>query len=43
LFERSWPGFREPLERFWQPYLDGRVPLAEATKQLVDALPASPR
>lgn len=37
LFERAWPGFRGPLERLWQPYIDGRVPMAEALKQLVEA------
>jgi hypothetical protein len=37
LFERSWPGFRRPLERLWRPYLDGRVPMAEAAKQIVAA------
>jgi len=37
LFERAWPGFRRPLERLWQPYLDGRVPRAEALQQIVAA------
>jgi hypothetical protein len=37
LFERAWPGYRGPLERLWQPYLDGRVARAEALKQLVAA------
>lgn len=37
LFERSWPGYREPLERFWQPYLDGRVSRPAALAQLVAA------
>jgi hypothetical protein len=37
LFERAWPGYRGPLERLWQPYVDGRVPRAEALKQLVAA------
>jgi len=37
LFERSWPGFRGPLERLWQPYVDGRVPRVEALKQIVAA------
>jgi hypothetical protein len=37
LFERAWPGYRVPLERLWQPYLDGRVARAEALKQLVAA------
>ena len=37
LFERSWPGYRRPLERLWQPYLDRRVPRADALKQIVGA------
>jgi hypothetical protein len=43
LFERSWPLYREPLERLWQPYVDGRVPMVEAVRQLIDALPAEAR
>jgi len=38
-FEPSLPAYREMLERVWQPYLDGRVPMADAAKQIVDALP----
>ena len=37
LFERAWPAYRGPLERLWQPHLDGRVPRAEALEQLVAA------
>ena len=37
LFARAWPGYRGPLERLWQPYVDGRVPRAEALAQLVAA------
>ncbi|HEX5109407.1 MAG TPA: hypothetical protein VFV95_13210 [Vicinamibacterales bacterium] len=37
LFERSWPWFRQPLERLWQPHLDGRVPRTEALKLIVAA------
>jgi hypothetical protein len=37
LFDRSWPAFRAPLERVWQPYVDGRVGMAEATRQIVAA------
>jgi hypothetical protein len=43
LFEQSLPAHREALERVWQPYLDGRVPMAEAVRQLVEALPAESR
>ena len=42
LFERASPAHREVLERVWQPYVDGRVPMADAAKQLVEALPAAP-
>ena len=37
LFERSWPGFRQPLERLWQQHLDGRVSRMEALKLIVAA------
>ena len=37
LFERSWPGFRPPLEREWQPHIEGRVSRAEALKRMVAA------
>jgi hypothetical protein len=43
LMERSLPAHREVLERAWQPYVDGRVPMADAVKQLVEALPAESR
>jgi hypothetical protein len=43
MFEQSSPAHREVLERVWQPYLDGRVPMAEAAKQIVEALPATAR
>lgn len=42
LFERGWSRFRQPLETFWRPYIDGRVPLAEAVRQVVAAAPAEP-
>jgi hypothetical protein len=37
------PAYRELLERVWQPYLDGRVPMAEAAARTVEALPATAR
>lgn len=37
LFERSWPAYQPSLEQLWQPYVDGRVPMAEAVKQIVAA------
>jgi hypothetical protein len=43
LMDRSSPAHREVLERVWQPYVDSRVPMAEAVKQLVEALPAESR
>jgi len=32
-----------PLERLGQPYVDARVPMADAAKEIVDALPPRPR
>lgn len=43
LMERSLPAHREALERVWQPYVEGRVPMADAVQQVVDALPAEAR
>jgi hypothetical protein len=43
LLERVTREQRETLERVWQPYVDGRVPMAAAVKQLVEALPAGSR
>ena len=40
LFDRSWLAFRAPLERVWQPCVDGRVPITEAARQIVEALQA---
>lgn len=37
LFERAWPAYRPALERVWQPYVDGRVPMAQAVQQIVKA------
>jgi len=38
LFVRAWPTYRAPLEREWQPYVDGHVPMAEAAKRVLEAL-----
>lgn len=38
LFERPWGRYREPVERAWQPYVDGRVDLDEAARDLIAAL-----
>jgi hypothetical protein len=35
LFVRAWPTWREPLERSWQPYLDGSSSLERAADELV--------
>ena len=43
LMERSSPAHRAVLERVWQPYLDGRVPMPEAARNVVEALPAAAR
>ena len=43
VFEQSSPAYRELVERVWRPYVDGRVPMSEAVKLLVDAMPAGPR
>jgi len=41
LIERVPPAQRDALERVWQPYVDGRVPMADAAQQLVATLPAA--
>lgn len=38
LFDRPWAAFREPLERVWQPYVDERLPMREAARQIIEAL-----
>jgi hypothetical protein len=38
LFQRAWPQWREPLERAWQPYLDGTTSLEAAASELVAAV-----
>lgn len=35
LFRRAWPHFQQPLERHWQPYLEDRVSMAEAARDLL--------
>jgi hypothetical protein len=42
LFARAWPQFREPLEREWQPYVDGKVPMDQAARRVLDALDDAP-
>jgi hypothetical protein len=36
--EQAPTAYREALESVWRPYLDGRMPMAEAARQIVDAL-----
>ncbi|MGD2070293.1 MAG: hypothetical protein PVI57_16575 [Gemmatimonadota bacterium] len=38
LFDRAWPELREPMERHWQPYLDGRIGMDEAARRLLRAI-----
>jgi hypothetical protein len=35
LFDRAWPKFKAPIETYWRPYVDGKVQLDEAARQLV--------
>jgi hypothetical protein len=43
LMERAVPAHREVLEQVWLPYAEGRVPMADAVRQIVDALPGEAR
>lgn len=43
LFERAWPQYRRPIERHWQPYLDGQRSAADAIRAIVDELRGRPR
>lgn len=38
VLDRAWPEFREPLEEAWEPYLEGRVTMEEAARELIAAL-----
>jgi hypothetical protein len=39
LFKRSWPQYREPIEKYWLPYLNGHGTLEEAIDGIVAAIP----
>jgi hypothetical protein len=39
LLDRAWPQFRGPVEREWQPYIDGQVTLETAVTRLIAAIP----
>lgn len=41
LWKRAWPTLKEPLDRFWLPYLDGKLGFDQAIAGLVGSLPAS--
>ncbi len=38
LFERAWPELRQPLEKWWIPYLRGNGSLEDAADGLVTAV-----
>jgi hypothetical protein len=40
IWTRAWPAFKNPLEQFWQPYLDGKTTLEAAIAQIIQALGA---
>jgi hypothetical protein len=35
LFERSWPGVPEMLEKDWKPYLDGKIDMITAIRRMI--------
>lgn len=39
LFTRAWPKYREPIEKYWIPYLNGQGTLEEAIDKVVAAIP----
>ena len=39
LFTRVWPRYREPVEKHWHPYLEGKGTLEEAIERVVAAIP----
>jgi hypothetical protein len=41
LWKRAWPTLKEPLDRFWLPYLDGKLGFDPAIAGIVGSLPAS--
>lgn len=38
MFTKVWPNFRDPIEKFWMPYLNGQGTLEEAIDKMVVAL-----
>jgi hypothetical protein len=41
LWKRAWPTLKEPLDRFWLPYLEGKLAFDPAIAGIVGSLPAS--
>lgn len=42
MFDRAFPGLREPIETYWQSYLDGRMARSAAVAALVSATGTRP-
>ena len=38
LYERGWKNYLDVLQRFWQPYLDGRATFGDAIARMVSSL-----
>lgn len=38
MFARVWPNYRQPIERFWLPYLNGEGTLEQAISRLMEAI-----
>ncbi len=38
LYTRGWEGYQRLLERFWQPYLDGKADFSDAIARMVSSL-----
>lgn len=38
LLTRAWPQYREPIEKHWIPYLDGKGTLEETVNRVVAAV-----
>jgi hypothetical protein len=38
LFRRAWPQYQAAVERYWQPYLDGRTDARSAIREIVRAM-----
>ena len=38
LYQRGWKNYLELLQRFWQPYLDGKATFDDAIARMVSSL-----